>query len=207
VAHLTFPNDVQVAGVDEHPYRHVAPGTPAPSLPAVSPRLLQPDPHQLRVAAQVLNAAARPAILVGAGALHAREQVLAVADRLGAPIVKTLPGKAMVPDDHPLTTGWDRAAGYQAQRGADGGVRHAAHGRNLVSVRQVPTIWAAHVQQLLQTCFVRRRQGKGVGLPAVSTGHARERATERSERGLARPGARSVVAGCGLLRDLSAVVR
>ena len=44
-------------------------------------------------------------MLVGAGALHARAEVLDVAERLGSPIVKTLPGKAVVPDDHPLTLG------------------------------------------------------------------------------------------------------
>ena len=44
-------------------------------------------------------------MLVGAGALHAREEVLLRADRLGSPVVKTLPGKAVVPDDHPFTTG------------------------------------------------------------------------------------------------------
>ena len=44
-------------------------------------------------------------MLVGAGALQARDEVLAVADQLGSPIVKTLSGKAAVPDDHPLATG------------------------------------------------------------------------------------------------------
>ena len=39
------------------------------------------------------------------GALHAREQLLAVAETLGAPIIKTLSGKATVPDDSPYTTG------------------------------------------------------------------------------------------------------
>jgi len=53
----------------------------------------------------VLNEGERVTMLVGAGALGAREEVLAVADALASPIVKTLPGKAAVPDDHPLTTG------------------------------------------------------------------------------------------------------
>jgi thiamine pyrophosphate-dependent acetolactate synthase large subunit-like protein len=44
-------------------------------------------------------------LLAGAGALHAKEEVLAAAETLASPIVKTLPGKAVVPDDHPLTTG------------------------------------------------------------------------------------------------------
>ena len=45
------------------------------------------------------------AILAGAGALHARQELLAVAEMLAAPIVKTLSGKAAVPDDSPYTTG------------------------------------------------------------------------------------------------------
>ena len=44
-------------------------------------------------------------MLVGAGARHARDEVLEVAEILGSPIVKTLSGKAVMPDDHPLTTG------------------------------------------------------------------------------------------------------
>jgi pyruvate dehydrogenase (quinone) len=44
-------------------------------------------------------------MLAGAGALGARAEVLAAAELLASPIVKSLPGKAVVPDDHPLTTG------------------------------------------------------------------------------------------------------
>jgi len=40
-----------------------------------------------------------------AGALHAREELLALAETLSAPVVKTLSGKAAVPDDSPYTTG------------------------------------------------------------------------------------------------------
>jgi thiamine pyrophosphate-dependent acetolactate synthase large subunit-like protein len=105
VSHLTFPNDIQVAAVDEDPYRHVGPGLPAASLPTMSRRALPADEAQVRAAADLLNAAQRPAILAGIGARHAREELLAVAERLAAPIVKTLSGKLVVPDDHPLTTG------------------------------------------------------------------------------------------------------
>ncbi|MGI9030125.1 MAG: thiamine pyrophosphate-dependent enzyme, partial [Ilumatobacteraceae bacterium] len=59
----------------------------------------------LRAAAAVLDAGERVVMLVGAGALGAADEVIAVADALGAPIVKALSGKAAVPDDHPLTTG------------------------------------------------------------------------------------------------------
>jgi pyruvate dehydrogenase (quinone) len=44
-------------------------------------------------------------LLIGAGALHARDDVLRVADLLGSPIIKTLPGKAAVPDRDPFVLG------------------------------------------------------------------------------------------------------
>ncbi len=53
----------------------------------------------------MLNGAGKTAILAGVGALHAREQVEATAERLGAPVIKTLSGKAVLPDDSPYTTG------------------------------------------------------------------------------------------------------
>ncbi|MEV0720279.1 thiamine pyrophosphate-binding protein, partial [Asanoa sp. NPDC050611] len=105
VSHLTFPNDIQVADVEQDPYRHPAPGTAPASLPTLDRPQLPPGHEQLARAAEVLNAAKKPVILVGAGALHARTEVIAVAEKLGAPVVKTLPGKAVVPDEHPVTTG------------------------------------------------------------------------------------------------------
>jgi pyruvate dehydrogenase (quinone) len=105
VSHLTFPNDLQVAPADEVPYEGVAPGR----LPATAPTFTAPPglPRRgdLERAARVLNEGAKVVLLVGAGALGAGDEVLQVAERLASPIVKTLPGKAVVPDDHPLTTG------------------------------------------------------------------------------------------------------
>lgn len=105
VAHLTLPNDLQVAEAGADPYRHVAPARP----PQTAPVYLRPSgiPRQEDVewAAEVLNNAERPAMLVGQGALHAGGEVLAVAEALGAPVVKTLLGKAVIPDDSPYTTG------------------------------------------------------------------------------------------------------
>jgi thiamine pyrophosphate-dependent acetolactate synthase large subunit-like protein len=64
-----------------------------------------PSEDDLRAAAEVLNAGEKVAVLVGIGARDAGDEVVAVADRLGAPIVKSLLGKMVVPDDHALTTG------------------------------------------------------------------------------------------------------
>ena len=105
VAHLTVPNDIQVADADADPFAHVAPATPPHTAPVYLPAPGRPREEDLARAAQVLNAAQRPAILAGAGALHAREEVLAVAEVLGAPVIKTLSGKAVIPDDHELAVG------------------------------------------------------------------------------------------------------
>src|SRR5487761_2792255 len=64
-----------------------------------------PPVDQLQSAADILNAGKRVAILVGQGALHATDEVLAVADALGAGVAKALLGKAAVPDDVPYCTG------------------------------------------------------------------------------------------------------
>lgn len=103
VSHLAIPTDVQEESVER-----AAPSTRNiahhVSL-AATPSVRVPPPETVAQAAELLNAARRPAILAGAGALGAREELLRSADLLGAPIVKALLGKAVVPDTHPLTTG------------------------------------------------------------------------------------------------------
>ena len=68
------------------------------------PRVI-PAADQLRQAADILNAGEKVAMLVGAGAMDATDEVLAVADALGAGVAKALLGKASVPDDVPYCTG------------------------------------------------------------------------------------------------------
>jgi pyruvate dehydrogenase (quinone) len=105
VAHITVPNDIQVADADADPWQHVAPAR----SPATAPVMLQapgrPNEEDLQQAAALLNEGEKVAILAGAGARHARDELLAAAEALSAPIVKTLSGKAVVPDDSPYTTG------------------------------------------------------------------------------------------------------
>jgi pyruvate dehydrogenase (quinone) len=64
-----------------------------------------PSTEQLQTAADILNAGQKVAILVGQGALDATDEVLAVADALGAGVAKALLGKAAIPDDVPYCTG------------------------------------------------------------------------------------------------------
>ena len=64
-----------------------------------------PQADDLQRAADVLNAGKRVAMLVGAGALHATDEVIQVAEVLGAGVAKALLGRAAVPDDLPFVTG------------------------------------------------------------------------------------------------------
>jgi pyruvate dehydrogenase (quinone) len=66
---------------------------------------VRPPDDELRRAAELLNAGERVAMLVGQGARGATDEVLAVADALGAGIAKALNGLAVVPDDVPFVTG------------------------------------------------------------------------------------------------------
>lgn len=101
VTALIFPNDLQEVAYSDPPRAH---GTLHSGIgysqPMTMPR--QPD---LRRAADVLNAGRKVAILVGAGALHATDEVIAVAEKLGAGVAKALLGKAALPDDLPWVTG------------------------------------------------------------------------------------------------------
>ncbi len=101
VAHLNIPSDIQDEESDERSKRNVPNHTG--NVPAQSGRL--PAEHELARAAEILNEGKKIAILVGQGALDARNEVIEVAERLGAPIIKALLGKAVVPDDSPYTTG------------------------------------------------------------------------------------------------------
>jgi pyruvate dehydrogenase (quinone) len=123
VAHLTIPNDVQEAPADAYPWKSVAPGRRPATAPVFIPAPGVPRQEDLRHAADLLNQGAKVAMLLGTGALGARQEVLEVAEALASPIVKTLPGKAAVPDDHPLTTGGlgllGTAASEEVMEGAD----------------------------------------------------------------------------------------
>ncbi len=102
VTAIILPNDVQRLSAAEHPaHEH---GRQHASAGYAAPRLV-PHDDELRRAAGVLNAGRRVALLVGAGALGAGDEVLAAAEALGAGVAKALLGKAATPDDHPLVTG------------------------------------------------------------------------------------------------------
>ncbi|RZL08256.1 MAG: thiamine pyrophosphate-requiring protein, partial [Rubrivivax sp.] len=99
---LIFPNDVQdLPATPEPPREH---GTVHSGIGHTAYAQV-PSLDGLQQAASLLNAGQKVAILVGAGALHATDEVIAVAERLGAGVAKALLGKAAVPDDLPFVTG------------------------------------------------------------------------------------------------------
>jgi pyruvate dehydrogenase (quinone) len=101
VTAVVLPNDLQEADYSEPPRAH---GTLHSGVGYSAPSVLPREPD-LRRAAEVLNAGKKVAILVGAGALQATDEVIAVADTLGAGVAKALLGKAVLPDDLPWVTG------------------------------------------------------------------------------------------------------
>jgi pyruvate dehydrogenase (quinone) len=129
VAHITIPIDYQVEKAKEKfdahnggpaktpgPISSFSPGFYVQNghhpeedhhLGAASPKPAATVPSQetLQAAADILNSGKRIAILAGHGAIHARDELLQVAETLGAPIVKALLGKGAVPDASPYTTG------------------------------------------------------------------------------------------------------
>jgi pyruvate dehydrogenase (quinone)/pyruvate oxidase len=102
VAHITFPVDYQEKEPSSEGTMHKVEGHTSSRW---SPPVIIPPEDELKLAAFILNEAKKPVILVGQGALGAGQEVIEVADKLGAPVVKALLGKAVIPDDHPLTTG------------------------------------------------------------------------------------------------------
>src|SRR4029434_6800390 len=101
VAHINFPVDLQDQEVRERSKRK---GYNSTSDVLVH-RARLPAENDIVRAAAVLNAGKKIAILCGQGALHATDELEEVAERLGAPIIKALLGKAAVPDMSPYTTG------------------------------------------------------------------------------------------------------
>ncbi|GAA4192365.1 thiamine pyrophosphate-dependent enzyme [Microbispora amethystogenes] len=102
-AHLTFPIDFQAAPASSGSrFRRNVEGHTSTSY---RPPIRVPRRQDLDAAARVLSGRARPVILAGAGARGAVDELEAVAEKLGAPIVKAQLGKDCVPDDSLYTTG------------------------------------------------------------------------------------------------------
>jgi pyruvate dehydrogenase (quinone)/pyruvate oxidase len=101
VSHLNIPTDIQEQKLEGHYSRHKVPGHTSDIY--VAP--ISADRLMIEKAAEILNNGKKIVMLVGQGALNASEEVITTAQKLNAPIIKAMLGKAVVPDDHPYTLG------------------------------------------------------------------------------------------------------
>jgi thiamine pyrophosphate-dependent acetolactate synthase large subunit-like protein/nitrite reductase/ring-hydroxylating ferredoxin subunit len=97
-AHLIFPDEVQTLPAAES----VVASGPQGRLPELE---ISPPERTLAHAESLLAAAKRPVIIVGHGARFHREQVIALAEQLNAPVITTFKAKGQISDDHPLACG------------------------------------------------------------------------------------------------------
>jgi len=98
---IIIPNDIQDLDYEEPARQH---GTVHSGMNYSKPSII-PKLADLQKAASILNSGKKVAMLVGAGAMMAADEVIMVADLLGAGIAKALLGKAVLPDDLPYVTG------------------------------------------------------------------------------------------------------
>ena len=99
---IIVPADVQEAPAEESPPRMH--GAVYSGVGYSAPQVV-PAEHDLKRAAEVLNSGKKVAMLIGAGALGAADEVMEVAELLGAGVAKALLGRAALPDDLPYVTG------------------------------------------------------------------------------------------------------
>ncbi|MBU5611917.1 thiamine pyrophosphate-requiring protein [Geomonas azotofigens] len=99
---VIFPTDVQEMDAVPSPVRKH--GSTFTGLGFTQPEIM-PARDDLKRAADVLNAGKKVAMLIGAGALGAGEEVAIAAEKLGAGVAKALLGKAALPDTLPYVTG------------------------------------------------------------------------------------------------------
>ncbi len=97
---VILPADIQNADMEEPTQEHWVSRTGVGHASTA----LTPPMSELRRAADVLNAGSKVAMLVGQGARGATDEVIAVADQLGAGVMTALLGKDVVPGDLPYHT-------------------------------------------------------------------------------------------------------
>jgi pyruvate dehydrogenase (quinone)/pyruvate oxidase len=118
VSHICIPIDYQVMEMDDGDrFKRNVPGHTAGPEGFVAPRTVPPRAH-LERAAELLRGKERVAILAGAGARGAGAELEALAEKLGAVIVKALLGKDCVPDDSPFVAGGTGVVGTRPSQEA-----------------------------------------------------------------------------------------
>ena len=98
VAHLTFPDEVQVMKAPEG-------AKPQGPQGRITGMKISPPEEALHQAIDLLNASSRPVIIVGHGARFDMDEIVSFAEKLNAPVLTTFKGKGLISDKHPLGCG------------------------------------------------------------------------------------------------------
>lgn len=98
VAHLIFPDEVQTQPAYQD-------AKPRPMRGRVADPRIVPPTEELDQAVAMINNAQRPGIIIGNGGRAFADQIMALAEKIDAPIITTFKAKGAVPDDHPLACG------------------------------------------------------------------------------------------------------
>lgn len=96
VSHLIFPDDVQTISNDAKP------GGPSGRMGGA---VVIPSDGDIGQTIELINNAKRPIIVMGYGAIQARDQVIGLAEAIGAPVMTTFKGKGLIADSHPNAAG------------------------------------------------------------------------------------------------------
>ncbi len=99
VSHLTFPDEIQTVELDPESFQ--AQNTKN----RITPQTISPPKEQLDEAIKILSGAKRPVIIVGHGARFHMEQITALAEQLGCPVLTTFKAKGLISNHHPLAGG------------------------------------------------------------------------------------------------------
>ncbi|MCC2097171.1 MAG: hypothetical protein KDJ29_09785 [Hyphomicrobiales bacterium] len=111
---LELPVDMLSGRGDITPVDPLAPDAPPQSLPA-----------DIERAADMIARAQRPIIFVGSGAIHAADEVKALAEKIGAPVVGHRNGRGILDSRHPLSI--TQAAAHELWRTTDLAIGIASH--------------------------------------------------------------------------------
>ncbi len=96
VSHLIFPDDIQTNPSDAE--------AQSPKGRLGEPKII-PSPQNIDAAQKLIGASKRPIVVMGHGAVDARDQIIAFAEKLGAPVLTTFKGKGLISDKHPNAAG------------------------------------------------------------------------------------------------------
>ena len=102
VSHITIPIDIQEKKLEGKYSKHKVPGHTSDAFVDMG---ITPNSELIQKAADIINSGDKVVILIGQGGLNATDNVTALSEKVHAPIVKALLGKATVADDHPNCLG------------------------------------------------------------------------------------------------------